>query len=122
MLKTETAIFNITGRKPKFFRPPCWVINKETEDIVISLGYKIMKLNKPDINTMDYSDFSKHRPPETLIKRVKYFVAKREKQNLFNQVLVFHELPLTAEALKTLIPYFQNQGYKFARLDDVFPK
>ncbi len=120
VLKTEAAIFNITGRKPKFFRPPCWVINKEIEDIIIPLGYKIMKLGDPDIDTMDYSDFSKHRPTTALIKRVKRFVSEGETQGKFKHVLVFHELPITAEALKTLIPYFQNQGYKFVRLDEKY--
>jgi len=79
-----------------------------------------MKLADPDINTMDYSDYSKKYPPEALVKRVKSQIASREKQGLYNHVLVFHELPITVEALKALIPYFQNQGYKFVRLDEKY--
>ena len=120
LLDTEVTIFNATGRKPRFFRPPFWAINKDVEKIIKGWGYTIMKLNDPDINTEDYEDFSKHRPPEVLIERVKSEVASRERQGKFNHVLVFHELPLTAEALKTLIPYFQAQGYKFIRLDEKY--
>ena len=116
--KADDAIFKATGRHPRFFRPPLWEINADIEQIVKSLGYAIMKLDDPDINTMDYADTSKHRSPEVLIERVKNFVAKRETQNKFKHVLVFHELPIAVKALKILIPYIQAQGYKFVRLDE----
>ncbi len=117
LLRTEVTIFNATGRKPKFFRPPFWEINNEIEKIIKGWGYTIMKLGNPDINTEDYVDASKNRPPEILVERVKKIIADRERQNIFNHVLVFHELHITAEALKTLIPYFQAQGYKFVPLE-----
>ncbi len=118
--KTADAIFEITGKRPRFFRPPFWVINKEVEDIATSLGYKVMKLGDPDINTMDYSDHSKKRPPEALVSRTKLQIANQEKRDIYTHVLVFHELTVTAEALEILIPYFKNQGYKFARLDEKY--
>jgi peptidoglycan/xylan/chitin deacetylase (PgdA/CDA1 family) len=117
--KADDAIFKATGRHPRFFRPPYEEINDEIEKIISSLGYTVMKLDNPDINTMDYADASKHRPPEILAERVKRLIAQREQQGgKFSHILVFHELMLTTEALKTLIPYFQNQGYKFVRLDE----
>lgn len=115
--KTNNLIFLVTGRKPQFFRPPYWEINGDVEKIVRDLGLVPMKLDNPDINTMDYADFSKRRPVEILIDRVKKNVERREKQNFYRHTLTFHELPLTVEALKVLIPYFQNQEYKFIRLD-----
>ncbi len=115
--KTNDAIFKITGRKPKFFRPPLWEINGDIEKIVRDLNLIPMKLDKPDINTMDYADFSNRRPVEILINRVKKNIERREKQNFYQHVLVFHELPITVEALGVLIPYFQSQGYRFLRLD-----
>ncbi len=118
--KTSEAIFQATGEYPKYFRPPYWQIDEEIEQIVKSLGYKIMKMDNPDINTLDYEDADKHRSPEVLIERVKKIIADRERQGKFNHVLVFHELMITTEALKTLIPYFQNQGYKFVRLDEKY--
>jgi peptidoglycan/xylan/chitin deacetylase (PgdA/CDA1 family) len=116
--KTDAVIFAATKKHPRFFRPPFWEINDEIEAVVKSLGYKAMKLDNPDINTMDYADYKK-RPPEILVERVKRLIANREKYGKYEHVLVFHELPITTEALKTLIPYFQNQGYTFARLDQI---
>lgn len=115
--KTNDLIFRATGRRPKFFRPPFWEINGDVEKIIKNLNLVPMKLDNPDINTMDYDDFSKRRSVEVLINRVKKNIERREKQNFYSHVLTFHELPLTTEALKVLIPYFQNQGYKFIRLD-----
>ncbi len=117
VIKTENVIFEVTGRKPRFFRPPFWIINKEIENIIATLGYTIMKLGNPDIDAFDYADYP-NRPPEALITRVKKIISSREKQGQFRHVLVFHELHLTVKALKTLIPHFQSQGYKFVRLDE----
>lgn len=116
--KTDNAIFKATDRHSRFFRPPYWEINAEIEQIVKSLGYTIMKLENPDINTMDYADTSKHRPAEVLIERVKKIIAERERQKIFSHILVFHELSITTGALETLIPYFQARGYKLVRLDE----
>ena len=81
-----------------------------------------MKLDDPDINTMDYADFSKHRPVEVLIDRVKKNIERRENQGEYRHVLVFHELPITVEALKTIIPYLISRGYSFGTLDDFFSR
>lgn len=115
--KTNNAIFLATGQNPKFFRPPFWEINGDIEKIVRSVYLTPMKLDNPDINTLDYDDFSKHRPAGALIGRVKKIIERREKQGLYRHVLTFHELPVTVEALEVLMPHFQNQGYKFLRLD-----
>lgn len=118
LIKTSDIIFQITGRKPVFFRPPFWVITSEIEQLAIPLGFKIMKLENPDINTLDYDDAAKHHSCEVLIERVKRIIAARERQGKFNHVLVFHELTISVEALQTLISYFQNQDYQFIRLDE----
>ncbi len=118
--KADNAIFKATGRHPRFFRPPLWEINADIEQVIKSLEYTIMKLDNPDINTLDYEDTLKHHPVETLIERVKNLVAKRETKEKFKHILVFHELPITVEALKILIPYFQSRGYKFVRLDEKY--
>jgi peptidoglycan-N-acetylglucosamine deacetylase len=120
ILKTEKIILEITGRKSRFFRPPFWEVNKEIQKIVEGLGYKVMKLEKPDINTMDYDDASKYKSSDILTERVKRIIAKRESRGVLNHILVFHELPITVKSLKTLMPYFQKQGYQFVRLDKIF--
>lgn len=116
--KTSNVIFQATGRRPRFFRPPYWEINKEVEQIAFEVGCESLKIGNPDVNTMDYDDFAQRRSSEVLIKRVKSLVAAREQRGIFNHVLTFHELPVTVEALRELIPYFQNCGYKFIRVDE----
>lgn len=110
----------ITGRRPKYFRPPFWVINTEIEKIVNSCGYTVVKLGDPDINTLDYEEQAKKRPPEFLIERVRKVVDGREKRGIKKHVLVFHELPLTLEAMKILIPELQNRGYRFVTMEKYF--
>lgn len=120
--KTNDLIFKVTGRKPKFFRPPFWEINGDVEKIVMNLGLVPMKLGNPDINTMDYDDHAKKRLPPALIERIKKIIDLRENQGEYRHVLVFHELPITIEALKTIIPYLIGRGYSFSTLDNFFNK
>ena len=115
--KTSTVITEATDTPPHFFRPPYWETNPDITAIVEKSGYHIMRLEKPDINSLDYEDVDKHRSVDILIDRVKKLIETREKHGITMHVLVFHELPLTVEALKILIPYFQNEGYTFLRLD-----
>jgi len=120
LMKASDAIFQAIGRRPRFFRPPFWEIAPEIEKIILGQGYRVMKLDNPDINTMDYEDADKKRSSEILIERVKSQITKQEKWNIYTHVLVFHELPIAVEALKNLIPYFQSNGYQFKRLDEIF--
>lgn len=120
--KTNDLIFRVTGRKPKFFRPPFWEINGDVEKVVRDLNLAPMKLDNPDINTMDYADFSKRRPVDVLVERVKKNIERRESRGQFNHILVFHELPITVDALKILIPYLASREYRFGTLNDFFNK
>lgn len=116
--KTARIIMEITGAQPRFFRPPFWEITKDIENL-IRPSYTIMKLGHPDINTEDYEDAVKHRTPVILVARVKRLIAQRERQGFFHHVLVCHELSITVEALRELIPYFTKEGYAFSRLDEM---
>ena len=118
--KTSDEIFAATGRRPKYLRPPYWAITPEVKAIATEAGYKVVELEKPDINSLDYEDFAKHRSPDVLVERVKKYIANREKRGTTKHVLVFHELPNTVQALSALIPYFQSRGYRFGTLDEYF--
>lgn len=125
--KTTKVICDITGRCPKYIRPPFWALNKETKELIENYALvnggdklKVVSLGNPDINTLDYDDYSSKRPASVLVKRVQNIIALREKQGIYKHVLVFHELPITVEALAVLIPYFKSIGYKFGTLDDYF--
>jgi peptidoglycan/xylan/chitin deacetylase (PgdA/CDA1 family) len=117
--KTSDSIENAVGIRPKFFRPPFWEINPDIQKAIEQAGYRVVKLEHPDVNSMDYEDFAKHRGPDILIARVKKLIELREQNKSSWHVLVFHELPLTVEALKTIIPYFREHGYRFVRLDQI---
>lgn len=118
---TNEAIFYATGRHPKYFRPPYWITNGRVETLIETIGLKIVTgPGRPDVNTLDYDDYEKNRPPEVLIKRIKKTIAVREKEGIYKHVFVFHELPNTVEALKVLIPYFLEHGYHFGTLDEFF--
>jgi peptidoglycan/xylan/chitin deacetylase (PgdA/CDA1 family) len=69
---------------------------------------------------MDYDDRAKKHPPEDLIERVRKIIETREKKGITKHVLVFHELKISAEALKVLIPELLGKGYKFVTLEDYF--
>ena len=125
--KTDALIFKSTGRYPEYFRPPYWAIDADLKKFIANADFgsgnyyrRIVSLENPDVNTLDYDDYAKKRPPSALIERVKKIIFSRENWGEYRHVLVFHELPVTVEALKILIPYLTNRGYSFGTLDDFF--
>lgn len=118
--RTGEAITKAAGRAPRFFRPPFWEITPEIERIIVDMGYRVVKIGNPDINTMDYDDVEKKRPASVLIERVKKQIADREKEGKSDHVLVMHERALGVEALRTLLPYFKDRGYSFVLLDELY--
>lgn len=127
--RAAQTVARLTGRPPHYVRPPYWALDTDTLRVIETTlvpGTKehpqIVALGDPDINTLDYDDYAKKRPASVLIDRVKQLIASREKQGTSRHVLVFHELPNTVDALKVLIPYFHEKGYRFGTLDDYFAK
>ena len=121
LARTSEIIQKITGRKPHFVRPPFWALNDEITHIITNEGYRVVMLERPDINSLDYEDVDKKRPVDMLTNRVKYLIEYNQKRGKTDFVLVFHELPLTVQALNHLIPYFKDKGYRFVRLDALYP-
>lgn len=120
--RTTAVIEEATGKKPDYIRPPYWSINQELKKLITLHGLRVLDIGDPDINSLDYDDFAKHKNPEELVSRVKGYIASREKRGVTKHVLVFHELPNSVRALQTLIPYFKSKGYRFGYLDDYFKK
>ncbi len=117
--ETTRIIIGTGAPRPRFFRPPFWTYTREIKSVISQLGYRVLAIDDPDINTLDYDDVDKRRPASALIQRVKDIMEKREKAGIYRHVFVFHELFLTYDALRTLLPYFQNYGYRLARLDEM---
>lgn len=125
-------IKKVTGKRPFYLRPPEWSINADLKQKIEARGYKVVtKLMRgievspllADINTSDY-EFHKHdgQPgkcaPCMLAENTKRIVERRERNGWHSHLMVFHELAITAEALKELIPWLKNKGYRFVRLDE----
>lgn len=125
--KTDSLIFKTAGRHPQYLRPPYWAIDADLNKFIEANAsfyfghpYKVVYLENPDINTLDYEDYANKKSSSVLIERVKKIVASRESRGEYRHVLVFHELPITVEALKELVPYLTSRGYSFGRLSDYF--
>ncbi len=119
LARTADIILKETGRKPRFFRPPFWDYNSELGNVVSSLGYRVMKIGDPDINSLDYDDVAHKRHHSVLVDRFLHQVQDRAKNGVFNLVFVVHERMLTVDALSEIIPKLKNDGYMFTRLDAV---
>lgn len=117
ILKTDAIINETIGRSTLFFRPPYWEISRAAIEYIQNAGFEVLTLERPDINTLDYDDTTKKRSPSALVKRVMGLIEQQEKKNTFTHVLVFHELRLTVEALREIIPSLKKKGYSFIRLD-----
>lgn len=116
--KTNDIIHGATGRKPKYFRPPYLAINGSIKNSAEREGLVVLSPHKAEINTRDYAFQSKKRPSDELIAYVKKEIALREQAGFERHILLFHELHITTEALKSLIPWFLSQGYQFTTLDN----
>jgi peptidoglycan/xylan/chitin deacetylase (PgdA/CDA1 family) len=115
--KTADIILRASGHPPRFFRPPFWDSTGELEQVVRALGYRMMKIGNPDINTLDYDDVAHKRPPAVLVERIIKQVADLTIRGASDYVLVMHERLLTVDALALAIPRLQAAGYTFCRLD-----
>jgi peptidoglycan/xylan/chitin deacetylase (PgdA/CDA1 family) len=115
----DTFLTELTGRKPKYFRPRSWIITSEEEQFIREeFGYTVLKLGDPDLNMIDYEFYDKKKSSVELADYVKSRILSRERAGLFRHVLAFHELPNTVGALEELLPYFKSLGYRFVTLDE----
>lgn len=115
--KTADVIQKASGRLPRFFRPPFWDSSSDLRTVLHALGYRVMTIGDPDINTLDYDDVAHKRSPQVLTERLRGALDARAKGGATSFVPVLHERHLTVEALSVLIPQLQRAGYVFVRLD-----
>lgn len=143
VIRTQNEIEKITGRAPKFFRPPFWMITKSLKEKIEELDIRVVYLGSvvdsktkkftqekiplkyQDINTQDYELVKDYRnfPSETaekLVKNVIRIIESREKAGIHSHILVFHELELSAKAIEEIIPYFKSRNFQFVVLSQYF--
>ena len=128
--RASRIIQSVTGKRPRYVRPPDWDIWPELKERIEARGYVVMmksigKIKMPaareDVDTQDYvfTNLPESKSPvDTLKKYVLRRIKQREKKGVYTHILVFHELPVTATALGTLIPELKQQGYQFLTLQD----
>jgi len=103
---TNKSIFQITGRKPVYFRPPYGVTNPTMKRALknfnfISIGWSLRSLDTV-IN-------SKEKVIKRVIRRVKS-----------GDIILFHDtIPNTPEIVDVFITTVISKGFKIVRLDDL---
>jgi peptidoglycan/xylan/chitin deacetylase (PgdA/CDA1 family) len=102
----SAVIKQITGKAPRFFRPPGGTFDTQVTDTVDSLGYLTVLWT---VNTGDFE-----RPTAQVIEDR----ALRGVRN--GAIFLFHDgVPQTIEALPEIITKLRAQGYEFVTIDEM---
>ena len=101
--ETDKIISEITGQRPRLFRPPTGYCNASAVQSAAALGYKVI------LWTVDTRDWAHTSAPE---------IKKNVSEHIGNgSIILFHDYvsgkSSTAEALRTLLPLLIEQGYSF---------
>lgn len=101
---TQIAVENITGRQPRFCRPPGGRLDEKTLRAASALGLTTVYWNS---NPGDY----KFDDPQEILSRLRQTRANGD-------IILLHSgLPATVEAMRVFIPECQRMGFEFVLLD-----
>lgn len=115
--KTEEIIISITGKKPRYFRPPRGIITPFATDFLIKNGYKIV------LWTFSSRDWLLNNP-QKIEKRVLKLVKP-------GSIILFHDAggyfsnkggkrDATVKALPYIIEELKNNGYEIVSLEKIW--
>ena len=106
----ENIYRKITNKAPNLiFRPPQGAINKESYDILKSLGYEIVKW---DVQIYDYDIYND--------QGTAYVIKNIIKQTKNGSIILMHTMTKSnVYALETIIEELQSQGFHFGNLLDL---
>ncbi|MGH9454702.1 MAG: polysaccharide deacetylase family protein [Terriglobia bacterium] len=123
--RASEVIQGITGTKPAFLRPPDWDIWPALQQKIEADGYHVMTKSHSvasalrDVDSEDYfcvsHDLSKCPKPSDY-DYVSRTITQRERHGIYDDILVFHELPQSVQLLSRLIPVLKSRGYRFVTL------
>ncbi len=106
---TAGLITLMTGRRPRYFRPPGGKCTDEMQRALDRLGYE------PIYWTIDSEDW-RGKPAESIVSSVMKSVRG-------NDIVLFHDYTCpndnTVEALDSLIPRLMLAGYRFVTLEEL---
>ncbi len=107
--KCNRTIFEITGERPMFFRPPEGYVNDGIAQQLYSEGYDVILWR---VDTYDWRGRSAQEIYSTVMRNVKC-----------GDIILMHDFisgeSHTAQALDLLIPKLQAQGYEFVTVSDI---
>ena len=107
--KTEKILIEITGEKPKVFRPPGGFYNDAALEVLEKKGYQNVLWS---LDTRDWS-----------MPKSETIVAKIEENASGGDIILFHDLEdkrlPTPEALRRILPYLKENGYEFVTVSEL---
>lgn len=111
LLKTESIIYNKTGKKTTLFRPPYGSYNKNIVELSKKHNYKIVLWSTLDAK--DWSTTSSNKIANVILDKVTN-----------GDILVLHDYGTihpnpTVQALRIFIPEMKKRGYKFVTVSEL---
>lgn len=105
--KTDAAFQSVLGESPSLFRPPYGAYNETTTSLIP------MPIALWSVDTLDW----KSRNAEAILKEIE------AAGNLDGKVILLHGIySSTAEAVKTLVPALQKEGYQLVTVSELIQK
>jgi peptidoglycan/xylan/chitin deacetylase (PgdA/CDA1 family) len=122
--RASRAIQAITSARPAYLRPPNWHVWPELQVKIKERGYRVMTKSAAvpaalrDVDSEDYFcvGHDPRCPKPSDYDYVLRSIEQRERQGVYDHILVFHEYPDTVELLTRLIPELKRRGYRFVLL------
>lgn len=102
----DEKVFEITGEHTKFFRPPYIAVSELMWE----------NINVPFISGKGCNDWDPEVSVETRVKRIMRLAKDGD-------IILLHDAEgndMTVEALDEIIPWLQEQGYKFVTVSELF--
>lgn len=117
----------VSGARPRFVRPPDWILPDDARHDLERRGYQILTIKGPapmplrDVNSLDYLCAGAHPrqcPKPSLADSVLKQIEQRERQGIYTHILAFHELTTTTAMLPEFIQQLKSRGYRFVTVSE----
>ncbi len=110
--QTNKIVFDITGQRPMFLRPPFFAMTQERKSELQKItGITILNHGSDSVGSLDWI----YNSPMPIVSNVKKIIKER---NFNSCIIVFHERLNTLLALPDIINFLRNNKYIFVRLDE----
>ncbi|HYM78210.1 MAG TPA: polysaccharide deacetylase family protein [Candidatus Dormibacteraeota bacterium] len=121
------AIKAVTGTRPRYVRPPDWILPDDARLDLERQGYQLLTISSEnpialrDVNSLDYLCAGRNPsgcPKPSLANGVLKQIEQREKHGVYTHILAFHELSSTTAVMPELISELKARGYRFVTLSE----